>query len=234
MYRVARNYDRIPTRMPWQWSVKFSKKNIKKKKKNLRYHSLCSMLLPGILNEPSKLLWHSRSLLLGLWMVLYFEKCSRLSNWRERITSPLTDGQRRYRCECCLATLSYYYTYCYQVCVFYLDFRQVEDNMRSRAEKWANETFPYGSEFNFDTTGQEEVYIWLTYFNYTAEAQRTLDAVLSYMRTFPNWAYNGGEDEGFVNAFSSLRGFKKEAAHWNWLILFVRVCMDFVTLLGFF
>jgi hypothetical protein len=34
---------------------------------------------------------------------------------------------------------------------------QLEAAMRSRAVGWAAQTFPYGSEFNFDTTGQEEV-----------------------------------------------------------------------------
>ena len=37
---------------------------------------------------------------------------------------------------------------------------QLKGNMQSRADGWSNELFPYGSEFNFDTTGQEEVYVW--------------------------------------------------------------------------
>ena len=69
---------------------------------------------------------------------------------------------------------------------------QLEANMLARAQGWATETFPYGSEFNFDTTGQEEVYVWLSHFGYDAAANRTLDAVLGYMRALPNWAWNGG------------------------------------------
>lgn len=58
--------------------------------------------------------------------------------------------------------------------------------------QWSTLTFPYGSEFNFDTTGQEEVYIWLQRYGYYAAANRTLDAVLAYMRLIPNWAWHGG------------------------------------------
>eukprot|EP00873_Tetraselmis_striata_P027364 jgi/Tetstr1/447628/TSEL_034988.t1 len=70
--------------------------------------------------------------------------------------------------------------------------REVEDAMRLRADAWAEEQFPYGSEFNFDTTGQEEVYVWLSYFGHTRPAARTLEAILGYMRSLPNWAWNGG------------------------------------------
>ena len=64
--------------------------------------------------------------------------------------------------------------------------------MRMRVEVWAKQIFPFGSEFNFDTTGQEEVYIWLAHFGYQEAALRTLDAVLGYMRSLPNWAWHGG------------------------------------------
>jgi len=68
----------------------------------------------------------------------------------------------------------------------------VNRNMKARADNWNRQTFPYGSEFNFDTTGQEEVFVWLTYYNYTASAERTLDSILGYMRHLPNWAWHGG------------------------------------------
>lgn len=75
----------------------------------------------------------------------------------------------------------------------------IEANMRTRAASFASKEYPYGSEFAFDTTGQEEVVVWLMHFagqeggkaNYTAAAKRTVDHILSYMRTFPSWAYNG-------------------------------------------
>ena len=31
---------------------------------------------------------------------------------------------------------------------------------RRRQQNWAKQAYPYGSEFGFDTTGQEEVVIW--------------------------------------------------------------------------
>lgn len=68
----------------------------------------------------------------------------------------------------------------------------LDANMRARATAWSTETFPYGSEFNYDTTGQEEVYVWLSRYNYTEQANATLNAVLAYMRLIPNWAWHGG------------------------------------------
>lgn len=51
--------------------------------------------------------------------------------------------------------------------------------------------------FAFDTTGQEAVVVWLLYFanetnGFAAAAERTVDHILSYMRSSPTWAYNGG------------------------------------------
>ena len=64
--------------------------------------------------------------------------------------------------------------------------------MHGRQEHWARQRFPYGSEFAFDTTGQEEVVVWNMHYGNLAAAQATVDHVLSYMRSIPNWAYNGG------------------------------------------
>lgn len=69
---------------------------------------------------------------------------------------------------------------------------ELDGNMRHRAEHWSTLAFPYGSEFNFDTTGQEEVYVWLRHYGHDAAAARTLDAVLSFMRSSATWAYHGG------------------------------------------
>ena len=68
----------------------------------------------------------------------------------------------------------------------------------SRAKHWSTAMWPYGSEFSYDTTGQEEVVVWLLYFGYDAAAKRTVDHILSYMRSLPNWAYMGGADAGDV------------------------------------
>jgi len=55
-----------------------------------------------------------------------------------------------------------------------------------------SQEYPFGSEFSYDTTGQEEVYVWTSFFGYKAAAGRTLEAILGYMRSLPNWAWNGG------------------------------------------
>ena len=73
----------------------------------------------------------------------------------------------------------------------------LSDNMLKRAEGFAAQEFPYGSEFAFDTTGQEAVVVWLLYFanasnDFEVKAKKTVDHVLSYMRSLPSWAYNGG------------------------------------------
>jgi hypothetical protein len=75
-------------------------------------------------------------------------------------------------------------------------------NMAARAHAWSTYPWPYGSEFAYDTTGQEEVYVWLSYYaapnnTYAASANRTLEAVLGYMRHLPNaWWHAGGRSGG--------------------------------------
>ena len=64
--------------------------------------------------------------------------------------------------------------------------------MHARQRGWAATPYPYGSEFGFDTTGQEEVVVWNLYFGNTSAAKQTVDHVLSYMRSSGTWAYNGG------------------------------------------
>jgi hypothetical protein len=68
---------------------------------------------------------------------------------------------------------------------------ELESVMKKRADVWAELAFPFGSEMPWDSTGQEEVYIWTDYFGYDQKAQVTLNAVLAYMPTVPHWGYNG-------------------------------------------
>ena len=65
-------------------------------------------------------------------------------------------------------------------------------NMHARQLSFASVPYPYGSEFGFDTTGQEEVVVWNLYFGNESVAKKTVDHVLSYMRSSPTWAYHGG------------------------------------------
>ena len=67
----------------------------------------------------------------------------------------------------------------------------LEAQMKARADLWKEQAFPYGSEMPWDSTGQEEVYAWTRYFGYKDKAQVTLDAILAYDPTIPNWGYNG-------------------------------------------
>ena len=53
----------------------------------------------------------------------------------------------------------------------------LDKNMHSRQRAWAPQQYPYGSEFGFDTTGQEEVVIWNMYYGNTTAAKRTVDHI---------------------------------------------------------
>uniref|UniRef100_UPI0025BB4BEE DUF5695 domain-containing protein n=1 Tax=Marinilabilia sp. TaxID=2021252 RepID=UPI0025BB4BEE len=67
----------------------------------------------------------------------------------------------------------------------------LESAMRERAEHWASLNYPFGSEMPWDSTGQEEVYMWSKYFGFDEKATVTLNAILAYMPTVPHWGYNG-------------------------------------------
>lgn len=63
--------------------------------------------------------------------------------------------------------------------------------MKKRADHWRSLNYPFGSEMPWDSTGQEEVYLWSNYFGYQDKADITLNAILGYMPTLPHWGYNG-------------------------------------------
>ncbi len=67
----------------------------------------------------------------------------------------------------------------------------LEKVMKGRAEHWETLSYPFGSEMSWDSTGQEEVYMWSKYFGFDEKAMVTLNAILAYMPTIPHWAYNG-------------------------------------------
>lgn len=67
----------------------------------------------------------------------------------------------------------------------------LKERMKERADHWRALDYPFGSEMPWDSTGQEEVYIWSDYFGYDRKAMVTLNAILAYMPTMPHWAYNG-------------------------------------------
>ncbi len=68
---------------------------------------------------------------------------------------------------------------------------KLEALMKERALHWKTLNYPFGSEMPWDSTGQEEVYVWSKYFGFDEKAQVTLNAILAYMPTVPHWGYNG-------------------------------------------
>lgn len=73
----------------------------------------------------------------------------------------------------------------------YTSAAKLEAVMKNRALHWKSLNYPFGSEMPWDSTGQEEVYLWSQYFGFDAKAQTTLRAILAYMPTVPHWGYNG-------------------------------------------
>lgn len=67
----------------------------------------------------------------------------------------------------------------------------LEEIMKARVSEWTKLSYPFGSEMSWDSTGQEEVYMWSKYFGFDEKAMVTLNAILAYMPTVPHWAYNG-------------------------------------------
>lgn len=67
----------------------------------------------------------------------------------------------------------------------------LEGIMRERTDVWVELAYPFGSEMPWDSTGQEEVYMWTNYFGFTEKSDVTLNAILAYMPTVPHWGYNG-------------------------------------------
>jgi len=68
---------------------------------------------------------------------------------------------------------------------------KLEAVMQKRARHWDSLKYPFGSEMPWDSTGQEEVYMWSDYFGFREKADVTLNAILAYMPALPHWGYNG-------------------------------------------
>lgn len=68
---------------------------------------------------------------------------------------------------------------------------EIEKFMKVRADAWAKEEYPFGSEMAWDSTGQEEVYAWCRYFGYEDKAMVSLNSIVGYMPSIPHWGYDG-------------------------------------------
>ncbi len=88
--------------------------------------------------------------------------------------------------------------------------------MKSRADRWNEQAYPFGSEMPWDSTGQEEVHAWTKYFGDTAKSEVTLNAILGYMPTVPHWGYNGSARRywDFVYA-GKIRRIERQLHHYG-------------------
>lgn len=120
------------------------------------------------------------------------------ANWKQHLIDAAETGMA-------MVTLAPYYAEFGQMegTVFYLILKDLKDEgmiaeankleteMKKRADHWRSMQYPFGSEMPWDSTGQEEVYMWSDYFGYKEKAEVTLNAILAYMPVVPHWAYNG-------------------------------------------
>ena len=71
------------------------------------------------------------------------------------------------------------------------EFEQMTKLQKARANIWQSLPFPFGSEFPWDSTGQEEIYLSAQHFGMYTLSNSTLNAVLAYTHSVPNWGYHG-------------------------------------------
>jgi hypothetical protein len=93
---------------------------------------------------------------------------------------------------------------------------RLEAQMRSRAEHWKQQAYPFGSEMPWDSTGQEEVYAWTKYFGYQDKAEVTLSAILGYDPAIPHWGYNGSARRYWDFIFAAkVRRLERQLHHYG-------------------
>ncbi|CDO68984.1 hypothetical protein BN946_scf184777.g14 [Trametes cinnabarina] len=92
----------------------------------------------------------------------------------------------------------------------------VESRMRAREQVWAGERYPFGSEMAWDSTGQEGVYAWATYFNDSTTAVNALNSILAYQPTVPHWGYNGNARRYWDNVYGGkLQRIERQIHHYG-------------------
>ncbi|KAI0777439.1 hypothetical protein BD413DRAFT_467660 [Trametes elegans] len=92
----------------------------------------------------------------------------------------------------------------------------VEGRMRAREAVWAGERYPFGSEMAWDSTGQEGVFAWATYFNDTTTATNALNSILAYQPTIPHWGYNGNARRYWDNVYGGkLQRIERQIHHYG-------------------
>jgi len=93
----------------------------------------------------------------------------------------------------------------------------VRKMVEQRIAKWSRMSFPYGSEFPWDSTGQEEINTWLLRRGEHAKANMTVGAVLAYASLVPHWAYCGSARRywDFVINGKTVNGNEREFHHYG-------------------
>jgi hypothetical protein len=104
----------------------------------------------------------------------------------------------------------------------------LETKMRTRANRWKEEAYPFGSEMPWDSTGQEEVYAWMKYFGFQEKADVTLNAILAYDPTIPHWGYNGSARRYWDFVFAGkLRQIERQLHHYGSSLNAIPVLAEF-------
>ncbi|KAG5984672.1 hypothetical protein E4U55_003752 [Claviceps digitariae] len=71
------------------------------------------------------------------------------------------------------------------------EFHNMTRAMRVRAEEWAGQSSPFGSEMAWDSTAQEPIFAWAKYFANNALQLKALNSIRGYMPTVAHWGWNG-------------------------------------------
>ena len=93
----------------------------------------------------------------------------------------------------------------------------LEARMKARADRWAGQAYPFGSEMAWDSTGQEEVYAWTRYFGHERQSLIALDSIIGYMPTLPHWGYNGAARRywDFIYAGAPGSSYERQLHHYG-------------------
>jgi len=93
----------------------------------------------------------------------------------------------------------------------------LEARMKTRADRWAAQSYPYGSEMAWDSTGQEEVFAWMRYFGHDQQATTAINSIVGYMPLVPHWGYNGSARRywDFIYAGAPGSGYERQLHHYG-------------------
>ncbi|CAK7203576.1 hypothetical protein SEUCBS139899_006311 [Sporothrix eucalyptigena] len=92
----------------------------------------------------------------------------------------------------------------------------IEAVMRARARRWAAATVPFDSEMAWDSTAQEGVHLWSSWFGDTRTAQKAVDTVLGFTPAVPHWAWNGNARRYWDNKYGGkLARIERQVHHYG-------------------